>query len=279
MCIHIYIYIHMSFYLSLSIYIYISLSVYIYIYIYIYNIRSSRARRAVCLPADAQMTRSSGESAYQGTPHTASSETWDAGCWFAAPKAPSPRARMIDAGQEDKHYFKNTMADLEKWKEIEKARLPNYLISLSLSLCTYIYIYICMCVYVCVYIYIYICYTQCVSFSFVILLCRFFFIYFVMRVIFLVISYVFLFCLNCINSDILWFILHFYELVIWGSSWDGEVRFHWLQTCPGVSIGCVATGEISERRSICNVCFFVHVLFIAFLPPFQQPTFQKFTNT
>jgi hypothetical protein len=32
------------------------------------------------------------------------------------------KKRMIDAGQEDKHYFKNTMADLEKWKEIEKER-------------------------------------------------------------------------------------------------------------------------------------------------------------
>ena len=35
-----------------------------------------------------QMTRSSGKSAYQGKPHTGSSETWDAGFWFAVPKAP-----------------------------------------------------------------------------------------------------------------------------------------------------------------------------------------------
>ena len=35
-----------------------------------------------------QMTRSSGKSPYQGKPHIGSSETWDASCWLAVPKAP-----------------------------------------------------------------------------------------------------------------------------------------------------------------------------------------------
>ena len=42
------------------------------------------------------MTRSAGKSAHQGKPHIGSSETWEAGCWFAVPFAvafPNPQIR------------------------------------------------------------------------------------------------------------------------------------------------------------------------------------------
>ena len=73
-----------------------------------------------------QMTRSSGKSAYQGKPHIGSSETKDASCWFAVPRAPDCGCFSRPANPHISWYGafpENSVTQNEPWRKDHRAQL------------------------------------------------------------------------------------------------------------------------------------------------------------